>query len=453
MTTTAPRTGAQRYVMLALITGILALSTADRATLSVAGPSMSKDLGLSSVEMGWLFSAFAWAYVIWQLPAGWMVDRLGTKTSVFAGVGLWSLVTFLMAGAGWMPHAFWTLLVLRFLLGTMESPGGPAAARVIATWFPSSERGMAGALFNCAQYLSLGVFMPIMGFVAYHFGWQHVFTVMGVLGLAIAAVWGVLFHVPGRSPRVTKGELEYIAAGGALVHETTTTEMPKAESVQQTWSALKTLMGSRMMVGVFVAQYCISSITFFFVSWFPAYLVKGRGFTILEAGFVAALPAVCGCIGGVTTGFFSDALLRRTGSLSLARKVPITIGLVLSATIIACNYTASSTLVIVLMSLSFFGKGFGSLGWTVIADMAPKESVGLTGGLFNAFSSAAGIVTPVAIGYLVQGTNSFDSALVFVGCHGIAAVLCFWLIVGRIERLSPTAHRAPQPAVALSARP
>lgn len=230
--TTPPKTGTQRYLMLALITGILALSTADRATLSVAGPSMSKELGLSSVEMRWLFSAFAWAYVVWQLPAGWLVDRLGTKTSVFAGVGLWSIVTFMMAGAGWLPHAFWSLLVLRFLLGTMESPGGPAAARVIATWFPSSERGMAGALFNCAQYLSLGVFMPIMGFVAYHFGWPHVFTVMGVLGLIIAGIWALLFHVPGRSPRLTSGELDYIKAGGALVHETTTTEVPRAESVR-----------------------------------------------------------------------------------------------------------------------------------------------------------------------------------------------------------------------------
>src|SRR4051794_18292501 len=97
------RTGWQRFVMLALITSVLALSTADRATLAVAGPGMGKELNLSSVEMGWLFGVFAWAYMIWQLPAGKLVDRFGTRNTVFASIVLWSLVTFLMAGAAWIP--------------------------------------------------------------------------------------------------------------------------------------------------------------------------------------------------------------------------------------------------------------------------------------------------------------------------------------------------------------
>jgi ACS family glucarate transporter-like MFS transporter len=190
-----------------------------------------------------------------------------------------------------------------------------------------------------------------------------------------------------------------------------------------------------MLVGIFIAQYCITSITWFFVSWFPAYLVKGRGLDILEAGFIAALPAIFGCIGGVTTGFFSDWLLRRTGSLTTARKVPITIGLLLSAMMIACNYTDSSIAVVAFMCAAFFGKGFGSLGWTVVADAATKEIVGVTGGVFNGIGNAAGIVTPLAIGYILSTTGSFDGALLFVGLHGIVAVLSYWLVVGRIERL------------------
>ncbi|MGI4801447.1 MAG: MFS transporter, partial [Janthinobacterium lividum] len=144
-----------------------------------------------------------------------------------------------------------------------------------------------------------------------------------------------------------------------------------------------------------------------------------------------------------STGFFSDWLLRRTGSLTIARKTPITIGLALSAAMIGCNYTDSGTLVIVLMSLAFFGKGFGSLGWTVVADTAPKEMIGLTGGVFNGLGNVAGIVTPLVIGYLLQSSGSFNSALVYVGAHGLLAIACYWIIVGPIRRFEvPASHPA-----------
>lgn len=428
------RVGWQRYVMLALITCVLALSTADRATLAVAGPGMTKELGLDAVAMGWLFGAFAWAYMLFQLPAGRLVDRFGVKTIVCLSIALWSLVTMLMAGAAWMPHVFGALLVLRVLLGVMESPGGPGAARVIAMWFPSSERGFAGAVFNCAQYLSLGVFMPLMGAVAFHLSWRHVFTVMGGLGLVMAWLWWVMFHTPQNNKRLSSSERDYLAEGGAMLEDANRTPAAQTSATPSPIGAL-TLLKSRMLVGICVAQYCISSITFFFITWFPSYLVKARGFSIMEAGFASALPAICGCIGGVSAGLVSDWLLRRTGSLSVARKTPITIGLLLSTVIVGCNYTSNSTLMVGLMCLSFFGKGFGSLGWTVVTDVAPKAAVGLTGGLFNAFSSAAGIFTPVAIGYLVQGTGSFDAALMFVGAHAVLAIVAFWIVVGRIQRL------------------
>uniref|UniRef100_UPI002602249F MFS transporter n=1 Tax=Pseudomonas sp. TaxID=306 RepID=UPI002602249F len=167
---------------------------------------------------------------------------------------------------------------------------------------------------------------------------------------------------------------------------------------------------------------------------FPIYLVKERGFDILQAGFVAAIPALCGLVGGVSSGFISDAILKKTGSLSIARKTPITIGLLLSASIILCNYANSATMVVALMSVAFFGKGFGSLGWTIVADTAPKELIGTTGGVFNAFGNTAGIVTPVVIGYILQTTGSFDGALLYVGAHGLLAVASYWLIVGKIQR-------------------
>ncbi|MBR1175211.1 MFS transporter [Bradyrhizobium sp. KB893862 SZCCT0404] len=423
-----------RFVILALITMLLALSSGDRATLSIAGPSMSKALGISPVELGWMFSAFAWAYVLAQVPMGWITDKLGAKFTILVGLTLWSIVTFAMSGVGWLVHPFLTMLVLRFLLGVFESPVGPAAGRIIAAWFPSSERGIAGAIFNSAQYVSLVVFTPLMGYLDHRFGWEHIFSVMGVMGLAFAALWAVAYYPPADHPKISSEELEYVRAGGGLV-DLGAAPVHTNGRVGPKWSDLAALFRSRMLVGIFLAQYGISSITWFFVSWFPSYLVKARGFSVLDASLIATVPAIAGFIGGVATGFFSDWLLTKSGSLTFARKTPITIGLLITTLIIGCNYTDSTTLVLVLMSAAFFGKGFGSLGWTVVADAAPKDVIGLTGGVFNAIGNTAGITTPVAIGYILAATGSFNGALLYVGLHGLLAIISYWVIVGPIQRM------------------
>lgn len=428
-----------RFYILAMITVILTLSTGDRATLSVAGPEMQQQLGISSVEIGYLFSAFSWAYVISMTPAGWVADKIGSKYAMLLGVLLWSIVTILMGFVSYVTFIVPALLVLRFLLGVCESPVGPSAGRIIAAWFPATERGVAGAIFNSAQYAAIALFTPLMAWLCHQFGWQHVFIVMGVLGVVVAFAWSKIFFVPMNHPTVNAPELEYIRAGGGL----TDLDMPSRKNAgapgsnnSASWSDIGQLFKNRMLVGIFIGQYCITAITWFFMTWFPIYLVKERGFTLLHAGFMASIPAVCGLIGGIGSGFFSDWLLKKTGNLSLARKVPITLGLTLSASMILCNYVQSETLVIFLMSAAFFGKGFGSLGWAVVADTAPKEVVGVTGGLFNSLGNIAGIITPVVIGYILAATGSFQMALVFVGAHGIIAVLSYWLIVGKIQRMT-----------------
>jgi ACS family glucarate transporter-like MFS transporter len=165
------------------------------------------------------------------------------------------------------------------------------------------------------------------------------------------------------------------------------------------------------------------------------YLVQARHMSILRGGFAAALPALCGSIGGIFGGICSDALLRRGRSLTFARKAPIIAGMLLAVTMIGCNYTNVQALVMFLMSLAFFGKGFGALGWTVIADTSPKELIGLNGGLFNFFGNTAGITTPIVIGFLVQKTGSFNDALIFVGVAALLAIFSYVVIVGKIKRL------------------
>jgi ACS family glucarate transporter-like MFS transporter len=190
-----------------------------------------------------------------------------------------------------------------------------------------------------------------------------------------------------------------------------------------------------MLVGIYVGQYCITTLTWFFLTWFPVYLNQARHISIMKTGFLVAVPALCGSIGGVFGGVVSDRLLKNGHSLTIARKVPIVLGMALSMTMILCNYVSTQTVVILLMSLAFFGKGFGALGWTVIADVSPRNMIGINGGLFNLIGNLAGITTPIIIGFIVQKTGSFNLALVFVGVTALAAIIAYLPLVGTIHRV------------------
>ncbi len=422
-----------RFVALFMILAVMTLSTGDRAAISIAGIGMQTQLHISKTGMGVLMSAFSWAYVFGQLPAGWLGDKIGSKKCMLIGIVFWSLATLVMGFSGWIYISFTILIILRVLLGVFETPVGPGSGRIIASWFPSSERGVAGSIFNSGQYLSLVIFTPFMGWLAFAHGWPWVYIAMGVIGLVMAFAWQKFFYVPKRHPKVNKAELDYISQGGGLIDLDSNLKTSTKEKFS--FKDIGKLFKSRMLVGIFISQYCINAITYFYLTWFPTYLVTQRGFSILKAGIVASLPAICGCIGGISSGFISDFILKRTKNLSIARKIPITIGLLLSSSIILCNYVSTNTIVIFLMSLAFFGKGFGSLGWTVIADTAPKKILGITGGVFNGLGNLAGIVTPVIIGMILDKTGSFNGALIYVGAHAIVAVLSYWVIVGKIERL------------------
>ena len=184
-----------------------------------------------------------------------------------------------------------------------------------------------------------------------------------------------------------------------------------------------------------MGQFSISTITWFFLTWFPMYLVQAKGMSILKVGIVASIPAAAGFIGGILGGYISDWLLRRGKSLTFARKTPIILGLLLSSSIVLANYVTVEAVVIAVMSLAFFAKGFGALGWVVIGDTSPKEMVGLSGGIFNLAGNIASIVTPIVIGYILNVTQSFNGALIFVGAMGLVGALSYLFIVGEIKRV------------------
>lgn len=426
-----------RYVILALIFVITTVNYADRATLSVTGPAMRAEFGFDAVMLGYVFSAFSWAYVICQVPAGWLLDRFGARRVYGAGIFFWSLFTLLQSSVGVFGStmaAVAMLFVLRFAVGMAEAPAFPANAKVVASWFPATERGTASAIFNSAQYFAAVIFTPLMAWLTQVFGWHHVYIVLGVTGLLLALVWMKVMKSPANHPRVNKQELEFIEQGGGLVHEGQL-RAPGSRKRGGDWAVVRQLLGNRMLIGVYLAQFCINVLTYFFLTWFPIYLVQARHMTILKAGLIASLPAICGFVGGVLGGILSDLFIRRGFSLTVARKVPIIGGMLLSTCIIFCNYVSTDWVIVALMSLAFFGKGLGALGWAVVADTAPKEVVGLSGSIFNMFGNIAGIVTPIVIGYLVARTGSFNGALAFVGANALVTVFSYLVIVKEIKRV------------------
>jgi ACS family glucarate transporter-like MFS transporter len=436
VSTVRERVGKFRFAILWLIFGVTVLNYADRAVLSLAAPAMSKELHLSSVSLGFVFSAFAWSYVVAQLPSGLLLDRFGAKWVYAGAIAAWSLFTALTGATGFITGALAVLVLftLRLLVGLAEGPLFPANARIVSMWFPTNERGFASAVFNSAQYFATVLFTPLMAWIVHDFGWRTVFWVMGAIGMLLVVVWAKSFQTPRDHPSLGQPELDHLKSGGALVD--LDDNLGAKAAVKPHWSTLKELLLNRTLIGVYLAQYCIVALTYFFLTWFPVYLVKAHGLTILEAGFVAMLPALVGFFGGLLGGAISDYMLVRTGSLTLARKAPIIAGMLLSVVIIACNYVHTPWIVVAFMTLAYFGKGVGSLGWAVVADTSPKEAPGLSAGLFNAFGNIAGITTPIAIGYLVESSQgSFNSALVFVGLNAVVALVAYLFVVGDIKRV------------------
>jgi ACS family glucarate transporter-like MFS transporter len=236
VTTAAAKAGRTRYLILAMLFVVTTINYADRSTLSIAGDSMQEQLHISSSELGLLFSAFSWSYLIAQIPGGWLLDRFGSKKVYGLAIFLWSVFTMMQGAIGFFAGAaIFLLFILRFAVGLAEAPSFPGNSRIVAAWFPTKERGFASALFNSAQYFATVAFAPLMGWLVTAMGWEHVFTVVGGIGVVLAIIWTKVIYAPRSHPRVQKAELDYISAGGALVEmDAPTAEQQRPPPVSRT---------------------------------------------------------------------------------------------------------------------------------------------------------------------------------------------------------------------------
>jgi len=426
-----------RYRIVFMLFIFSALSYSERSVLSIAGADISNQLSISPLMMGYIFSAFGWAYVLGQVPGGILIDRFGTRRVYSTVIILWTIFAFLHIFAAFttVSLAVFLLLVLRFLIGLAAAPIFPANARVVGEWFPMKERGTATAIFSSSQYFSAVLFAPLIGWIAYSFGWQYVFLALGAIGAICAFDWLRNYHTPEKHPRISTEERIFIQNGEAKVKEKEERRKELKEGQKQGKMPVLQLLGNRMIIGIYLSQYCSTAITYFFLTWFPIYLVTEKQMTVLEVGFISMFPALGAFIGQLAGGAFSDSLIKKGLSLSRARKIPIIVGMVCSMTIIGANYTESIVIVILIMSFAFFGRGFGGLGWAIITETSPKKVAGINGAMFNTFGNVAGITTPIIIGYILEVTGSFHMALLFIGGNALVAIFSYTFIVGEIKEV------------------
>lgn len=417
-----------RYSILALVFVNVVINYMDRSNISIAAAAISSDLKLSSVQLGLVFSAFGWTYAALQVPGGLLVDRFGPRVLYAVSLITWSAATLLQG----FVNGFISLFSLRLATGAFEAPAFPANNRVVTGWFPNEERASAIAMYTSGQFVGLAFLTPVLVALQYYFGWRGLFITTGVAGILWGFVWYRFYRDPFEHKSVNEAELTYIEEGGGVVYKNSAAG--KEGTPRFSFRQFRQVFQYRKLWGIYLGQFAVNSTLWFFLTWFPTYLVQYRGFDFLKAGILASVPFLAAFAGLLLSGFFSDYLVKRNVSVSIARKAPVIAGLLLSTSIIGANYVNKEAWIIFFMCLAFFGNGMASIAWVFVSTLSPKHLIGLTGGVFNFIGGSASIIVPLVIGYLVKG-GDFSPALFFVGTLALAGVLSYIFLVGKIERI------------------
>jgi ACS family D-galactonate transporter-like MFS transporter len=416
----------QRYRILVMLFFSVVITFLDRSNLSLAATDLATDLRLDPRHLAQTLSAFGLTYAFLQIPGGWLVDRIRPRYLFALVCSLWSVATILQGFAG----TFLVLISLRLLLGAFEAPTYPILNRVVTTWFPDQERARGIAAYTSGQFVGPGFLMPILALAQHQFGWHAVFFLTGAIGLVWAGCWYAFYRDPAHSAGINEAELNYIRAGGALVDSGTA----KVSATKFTWADLRLVLSRRKLWGIYFGQMSVNSTLWFFLTWFPTYLVKYRHLDFLNAGFLSVLPWLAAFSGIFCSGFISDRMIQRGVSPTTARKLPIIVGLLVSTAIVGANYVNSPKLIVLFMTIAFFGNGLSSIAWIMVSSLAPKRLLGLTSGVFNFFGNLSSLLVPLIIGYLIKG-DDFSPALIFVSLVAFAGAMSYIFLVGKVVRV------------------
>ena len=382
-----------RYRVLALLLLLAIITYLDRVCISVAGPRIQEDLHISPEGWGWVVGVFVIAYGVFEVPSGYLGDRLGPRRVLTRIVLWWSAFTSLTGLAS--NYAF--LLFTRFCFGAGEAGAYPNCSVVISRWFPVTQRARAWGAIWMASQLGGAVSPLLVVPIQARYGWRASFFVFGLFGAAWATVWYRWFrNTPQEKPQVSRAEVTEI--GDATLHG----------GHDLAWA---NVLRSRNLRAILLVGLAHGYGGYFFISWLPTYMVKGRGFS--EQGLLlSTAPFILGACANLCAGFASDALVRRVG-LKWGRRAIGVVGLGASALFtVGAVLAANKFLALACLSLSFAGVSFNQPVLTVVCLDIARGKTGAITGLMNTVVQLGSFLSSVLFGYIVKGTGSYDFPLI-----------------------------------------
>ncbi len=377
-----------RFSLLRLTLALSIITYLDRVAISSAALTMRGDLHLSAVQMGWVFSAFTFAYAFFEIPSGWLGDVIGPRKVLTRIVLWWSAFT-MATGLAWN---FASLIIARFLFGVGEAGAFPNISRSFARWFPTRERGSAHGVVFMGTRLGGAIAPPLVAALMGALGWRQSFFVFGVIGLFWCVFWLRWFKDdPADHPSVNAEELELIRSG--IGHN---------ETLGFKWSELLSLNLLLICLMYFTMGYTL----YFNLTWLPTYLREVRGFSVQQAANLAGVVLLTGAIMTWVGGRLTDRLVKTRG-LKIGRSVGVITLPVSAVLLIMAAQTNDPTMAAVLLAATLGVADIGvSSCWAICHDVG-GESAGIVTGCMNTFGNIGGALSPLVVGYAVEWWHSW----------------------------------------------
>lgn len=402
-----------RYWVIVFAITLAIIQYIDRVCISQAAPEVSKDLGLSKEQMGWVFGAFTLAYALFEIPTGYWGDRIGPRRVLLRVVLWWSFFT---AATGWVWN--WSsLMITRFLFGAGEAGCFPNLTKAFDRWLPLRERIRAqGIMWMSARWG--GAATPYLVFLVLGFvNWRTAFLLFGGLGV----IWGIIFYLWYRdNPR------DHQAVNAAEAALLPPTETRHSDHFNMPWSKLARSRSIWLLCGQYFA---CSYAWYFFITWFPTYLLEVHKFNLKESALLAGLPLFVGGFGSMFTGWITPHLQRWLGGVSLTRRLIGVIGLTGAAgCLIAATFLQNPLLAVIAIACASFCNDITLPGsWTTCMDVGDKY-VGTVSGTMNMMGNFGGFVSPIVLGYIVGQTGNWNLTFyVTAGVYFLGAS-CWWFL-------------------------
>jgi sugar phosphate permease len=376
-----------RHVVLALIVAAYMITYMDRVNIASAVPVIQKDMGFSMITIGWIFASFRWGYAFFQIPGGWLGDRIGGRRALALVVVWWSVFTSLTAFAWNAP----SMGVFRFLFGVGEAGAFPIATRSLSRWMLPTERGFAQGITHAASRLGAALTPALVVMMMIRFGWRMPFLVFGLIGLGWSALWYWYYRdTPAQHSRINLGERrlieDSIGIRGAGVHAVPWRRILRSPSL---WT-------------VSLMYFCYGYSIDIYLDWFPKYLNEHRGFNLTQMGIYASLPLFAGAAGDLLGGTVSDRYAKRFGNLKVARRAVALVGFLLAAVfILPATFTQNSTASVLYSCVAVFGLEVTvGVAWAIPLDIG-GDYAGSVASVMNTFGNLGSAVSPVLLAYLV----------------------------------------------------